>query len=231
MDLAERQAKALQAFQLAAASSDPACRQEVIEIINRGQTASPFRYRIEGTFWNAVAGMHGTFVPPAQFIISLMVVPVVPSLVGEAKQSRLTNEGGSAHTKQCGFRLTVLRWVQCLPGPPGAFTPPGFFVGASHYVGGAKCLGEVEKDGSRFRLYEYEVYADTHGMIADTELERRLVSKTRMFVNSTANLPTIFNKLDYWGQGTRQETRTYDKSITIIPPAGACSVPDPIARF
>ena len=231
VDLAERQAKALQAFQLAAASSDPACRQEVIEIINRGQTASPFRYRIEGTFWNAVAGMHGTFVPPGS-------VHNIPdggpgcSFAGGGGETVRINE----RRWECSHEAV---WVSAngpsmgamSACPPGAFTPPGFFVGASHYVGGAKCLGEVEKDGSRFRLYEYEVYADTHGMIADTELERRLVSKTRMFVDSTANLPTIFNKLDYWGQGTRQETRTYDKSITIIPPAGACSVPDPIARF
>jgi|GEM_PF-3866136 len=217
IDLASRKAKSLQAFQLAVDSADAKCRQEAIDTIDRGQTALPFRYEMTGYFWSGVSGMHGTYVPPSSVHNAVEGVPY---------------HGGGSETLMIGnrtwIRLAGQEWVQTSNPSPMASaasaswsgTPflPGYINGVTHHIGGATCLSEVEKDQGRYRLYEYDVYLDS-------ETARQLVSKRRMYVDTGTGLPVLFEDLGYSGQVRRRETRTYDKDITIAPPAVAPPLP------
>jgi len=210
IDLASRKAKSLQAFQLAVDSTDAKCRQEAIDTIDHGQTTLPFRYEMVGYFWSGVSGMHGTFVPPNSVHNAVDGVPY---------------HGGGSETVAIGDRawrrFAGQEWVQTSNPSPmagavstswsGALFLPGYFNGLTHHIGGATCLGEVEKDHGRYRLYEYDVYVDS-------ETARKPVSKRRMHVDTGTGLPVLFEDLGYKGQIVRRETRTYDKDITIVPP-------------
>jgi hypothetical protein len=216
IDLAGRKAKSLQAFQLAVDSADAKCRQEVIETIDHGQATLPFRYEMAGYFWSGVSGMHGTFVPPSSVHNAVDGVPY---------------HGGGSETvvigNQAWNRLAGQEWVRTSNPSPmagavsaswsGVLFLPGY-LDLTHHVGGATCLGEVEKDHGRYRLYEYDVYLDS-------EAARKLVSKRRMFVDTGTGVPVLFEDLGYRGQVVRRETRTYDKDITIEPPTVGPALP------
>jgi hypothetical protein len=222
IDLASRRAKSLQAFQLAVDSADTKCRQEVIDTINRGQTALPFRYEMAGVFWSGVWGMHGTFVPPSSVHNAVDGVP---------------HHGGGSETLAIGdhawARTSEAEWVQTnRPSPmagavsaswSGGLYFPGYVDGITNHIGGATCLGEVEKDHGRYRLYEYDVYLDF-------ETARKLASKRRAYVDTGTGLPVLFEDLDYRGQTVRRQTRTYDKDITIEAPTVAPPSPGPASR-
>ncbi|KJC42436.1 hypothetical protein UP09_19685 [Bradyrhizobium sp. LTSP885] len=211
IDLASRKAKSLEAFQRAVDSADAKCRQEVIDKIDHSQTSLPFRYEIAGSFWSGISGIHGTFVPPGSVHNTLDGAPY---------------HGGGSETLIIGNRVwrrgARREWVQANDPSPlagaasaswsGGLFFPGYLNKVPNHVGGAACLGEIEKDQSRYRLYEYEVYVDT-------DTARILASERRMFVDAATDLPAFFEDLGYRGQVVRRETRTYDKDITITPPS------------
>jgi hypothetical protein len=210
VDLAERQRKSLQAFELAATSADPRCRQEVIDTIDRGQTTVPFQYEIVGRFWNGVSGMHGTFVPPGSVH---NIVDGIPYHGGGSET--LTING------QAWKRLAGKEWVSTSRASPlagavsaswsGPLVFPSYIIGVSDFIGGATCLGEVETRRGRLRLYGYELYRDS-------ATARKFVIARRVFVDPTTGLPAIFDDLDHNGQVVRHENRLYDKGITLTPP-------------
>ncbi|MGO9483753.1 MAG: hypothetical protein ACLPX9_04080 [Rhodomicrobium sp.] len=217
VDLAERREKSFKAFQRDVDSSDPACRQEVIEIINRGQTASPFLYKRIG-IQSEIAGMHGTFAPPSSF-------------------HDISEDGfGNWHASET-LQINERAW-KCSHKSEweeynahfGTFTSLGF-VAASDYIGGTKCLGEVDRDHNRYGLYEYAVYGNTPSEYKSTLFERVLISKLRMYVMPAEKLPTIFETFDKHDEISDQFVRAYDKSISITPPSGACSIPERVTRF
>jgi hypothetical protein len=216
IDLASRKDKSFEAFQHAVDSTDAKCRQEVIETIDHGQTILPFRYEMVGRFWSGVWGMHGTFVPPDSVHNTIDGVPY---------------HGGESETLMIGShvwrRSAGEEWSQISePSPIGAALSaswsgglfiPEYLDHVPNHVGAATCLGEVEKDHRRYRLYEYEVYLD------DFQNVRKLAAKRRLFVDTATGLPEIFEDLDYKGQVARSETRAYDKNISVSPPSPATS--------
>jgi hypothetical protein len=205
VDLAERQAKSHQAFQHDVDSSDPACRQEVMEIINRGQTASPFQYKIIAM--SGLRKMRGVFVPPRSYHV--------------IDETYFMNAGGEGiHIDDRAWRCTRKSgWEEYKMPLAGMSAKYSFldFISVSDQVGGAKCFGDTYVENALFYLYEYNVYTGLP--------ERHLISKWQMYVAMPSNLPTIFDELDNSSGASAKITRTYDKNIAITPPAGACSFP------
>ena len=137
VDLAERKQKSLQLYEESVASADPKCRQQVIETIDRGQTAIPFQYEIGGRFWVGVVGMRGTFVPPDAVH---NIVDGDPYHGG--RRETLTING------QTWSRLIGQEWASTSRASPmagavsaswsGPLVFPGYLIGASDFIG-ASC--------------------------------------------------------------------------------------------
>ncbi len=200
----------MQLYEESVASADPKCRREVVDTINRGQSAIPFEYEIGGRFWVGVTGMRGKFVPPN----------AVHNIVDGDPY-----HGGGRETltisDQTWSRLIGQEWAPTSHASPmagavsaswsGPLVFPGYLIGASDFIGGALCLGEVETIRGRLSLYEYELYRDWRG-------ERTRVIKRRMFADPARGLPLMFDDLDYDGAVARFEIRSYDKAISLTPP-------------
>ena len=211
VDLAARQVAFHNVFDRAVASSDPKCRQEVLEIIQRGQTEAPFRYKITGGLWEGVSGMHGTVVPPQS----------IHNIVDGSPQS-----GGGSEIVKIGDRTwqrqnARMRWIETtltsvlVGGRTGSrshpLVLPSYVSGEPGTVGAAKCLGERSTIYGRYRVYEYELYADVRWA------GKFLINK-RMRVDLTSNLPSLFENFDFDGRIRTTEVIEYDKDIRIDVP-------------
>lgn len=210
VDLAERKQKSLHLYEESVASADPKCRQEVIDTINRGQTAIPFQYEIAGGLWVGVAGMRGTFVPPDAVHNIVDGDPYhgggreTLAINGQTWSRRIGEEWAPTSRKSPMAGAVSASWS-------GPLVFPGYLIGVTDFIGRALCLGEVETIRGRLNLYEYELYRDRGG-------ERTRVIKRRMFADPARCLPLMFDDLDYEGAVARYEIRSYNKAITLTPP-------------
>ena len=193
VDMAKRRDASLERYSQAVASSDPACRKELLEVIERGRTAA-FRFEISGGFWSGIAGATGAFAPPNSVQLKLEGVPY--------------HGGGTGYLTvgSKSWRLGPDGWVSTSePGLANDTLSPLFPDADS--VGATQCHG-----GQEVKRYTYEFFIET--------AEGKLRSSVRaLTVDGATKLPIKRENVDPEGAIEQTEERIYDPALKILPPS------------
>jgi hypothetical protein len=195
VDLARRRARSLRHFQDVVQDTEPACRDEVLTALRRGQAAS-FQYDLRRFFHTGLSGMHGVFVAPGSIHNRMLSRRIEMELiaVGEKIWRRVDPQWVEA-----GDLRRDVDWIvsELTPNPD--------------HVGHVRCLGKVTICGREYRVYHYDLYRDQNSALKFHETRRVLVE-------DVTGLP--WQTVGLWRSGARGwvETRWYDPALTIEPP-------------
>lgn len=197
VDRAERRAVSLRLFSGAVSRSDPACRQELIGIIRRGETAA-FEFRIATPLHGNRLALTGVFAPPRSLHYTDHVA------TSHEGHTDLISIGGQIWSKSeprgwapDGGRMLLDRVFDIL-------------VPTAEQIGAVACLGPAKVDGRDHAVYEYDFYVDEDGVINRSAMRRVLV-------DSATRLPV---RVEHVGARSepQSEVRRYDPALTVRPP-------------
>jgi hypothetical protein len=218
INLKARWDASIKAFKQSVQAAEPSCRQEVIEILDRGSSSLPFEYRVTGAMpWVGLTSVSGFFIPPNS---TYQKWEGIPFHGGGSEFISIAGEFWTkSHYSGAGWKRTQISastmFVQVSGDAPISVHRhdyrrklPRKFL---HHVGHARCLSAVTRENRRSLVYEYDVFRDG-------SRERKLLARRTMFVDPETRLPLEFE--DPWpklGLATH-EKRRYDASLKVEAP-------------
>jgi hypothetical protein len=218
INLQARWDASIRAFEQSVHASEPSCRRQVIEILDRGSSSLPFEYRITGYLSCAgITGISGVFIPPNSTYQKLEGIPFHGGgsefiLIADRFWAKrpFRAAGWTRIEMSASFMFT-----QVSGSAPIAFHLPDYLRKRPrklhNHVGYARCLPAVTRENRRYLVYEYDVFCDG-------SRERNLLARRTMFVDAGTRLPLEFE--DSWPKGvfTTREKRRYDASLKVEAP-------------
>lgn len=201
-----RNERSLQAYNDVVEDADSICRERVISILKKTNSAPPYRYEIKGALWSGVSGIRGEFVPP--FSIRYHI-DGVPRHGGGGKVIAIDDQiwekpyKGDWSARANGRLKTNSEFDDMIY--------PQLFLDRQIFIGLATCPEPRNAVSALTSEYTYQRYRDIDG-------ERVFVGKQRMRVKNESGLPVRFEFLTADGQVRRVESRSYEHDLIIKPP-------------
>ena len=197
VDPEKRRAVSMQRYSVAVAQSDPACRREVLGVIQRG-AATAFEYSVQGAFWAGVWGMNGTFSPPRSLHHRIEGVP---------------RHGGGSEVIAIGDDAwTMTPWDSWTSDHRAVALAEGELIQlapSARVIGRVDCVGRITIDGQDYSVYDYDFYFDE-------DSARHRGGMRRVFVDVATGLPARIEHFTI--VGPRTEIRRYDASLSVRAP-------------
>ena len=177
IDLPERLRASYQSFEAARSNSDPRCRQDMLEVFQRGLFSGPFHFEIR----KPRGGLHGSLA--AEGMLSPFRAGRIKEIGGRAEEFPETIVIGERNwTLQRDNTWRQTETAKNNSEPIESLT--NLFALAVQTIGQVRCIGPEEIDGRPHSGFEYVVYGER-------EFAFKPVETKRVYVDSTNNLPIL----------------------------------------
>ncbi|NIX75601.1 hypothetical protein [Microvirga terricola] len=184
VDLEKRRLNAIAHLEAAVSTSDPVCRANFLDAVERGRKI-PFRFSIQ-TFTTHDGGTNGVFTPPFSFVVRQYII-------GDAIPERTSSYTAEDPWAEAGYdEAKVYRDLKFFR---YALMPLPNEVGATH------CLGRVSYEGQAYDAIEYDSYAERKIAYGEEKTEKQLLGTQRMLIDPDKRVPIRVQVRRSWWHG------------------------------